>query len=137
LALGAFYFRTAGGIEGELTVVGKEGAHSMDVQEMVTRSQDTATVGRVYGEPHEKDGTTVIPAARVSARGGSGAAQGGEHSGGGFRADAEPVGAFVIREGEVEWKPVFDLSSTVRRGQLVGVIALLVLLAVIRVLRRR
>ena len=54
----------------------------MDVQEMVSRSQDTAAVGRVYGEPHEKDGTTVIPAARVSARGGSGAARGGEHSGG-------------------------------------------------------
>ncbi len=109
----------------------------MNVEDMVSRSQDTAAVGRVYGEPHEKDGTTVIPAARVSARGGSGAARGGEHSGGGFRADAEPVGAFVIREGEVEWKPVFDLSSIVRRGQLVGVIALLVLLAVIRVLRRR
>ena len=44
----------------------------MDVEEMVSRSQDTATVGRVYGEAHEKDGTTVIPAARVSARGGSG-----------------------------------------------------------------
>jgi uncharacterized spore protein YtfJ len=109
----------------------------MDLQEMVTRSQDTATVGRVYGEPHEKDGTTLIPAARVSARGGSGAARGGEHSGGGFRADAEPVGAFVIRKGEVEWKPVFDLSGTVRRGQLVGVAALLVLLALIRALRRR
>jgi uncharacterized spore protein YtfJ len=54
----------------------------MDVQETVSRSQDTATVSRVYGEPHEKDGTTVIPAARVSARGGSGAARSGEHSGG-------------------------------------------------------
>jgi len=109
----------------------------MDLQEMVTRSQDTATVGRVYGEPHEKDGTTLIPAARVSARGGAGAARGDEHSGGGFRADAEPVGAFVISDGEVEWKPVFDLSATVRRGQLVGVVALLVVLALIRALRRR
>ena len=36
----------------------------MNVEEMVSRSQDTATVGRVYGEPYEKDGTTVIPAAR-------------------------------------------------------------------------
>jgi uncharacterized spore protein YtfJ len=109
----------------------------MDVEEMVARSQDAATVGRVYGEPHEKDGTTVIPAARVSARGGSGAARGGEHSGGGFRADAEPVGAFVIRDGQVEWKPVFDLGATVRRGQLVGVVALLVLWAVVRALRGR
>ena len=109
----------------------------MDVEEMVTQSQDTATVGRVYGEAYEKDGTTVIPAARVSARGGSGAARGGEHSGGGFRSDAEPVGAFVIRNGEVEWKPVFDLSGVVRRGQLVGFAALLVLWALIGVLRRR
>jgi uncharacterized spore protein YtfJ len=109
----------------------------MDVEEMVAKSQDAATVGRVYGEPHEKDGTTVIPAAKVSARGGSGAARGGEHSGGGFRADAEPVGAFVIRNGEVEWKPVFDLSATVRRGQLVGAIALVVLWALIRALRGR
>jgi uncharacterized spore protein YtfJ len=107
----------------------------MDVQEMVSRSQDTATVERVYGEPHEKGGTTVIPAARVSARGGSGAARGGEHSGGGFRSDAEPVGVFVIKDGEVEWKPVFDLSSVVRRGQLIGFVALLVLRALIRALR--
>ena len=109
----------------------------MNVEEMVARSQDAATVARVYGEPQEKDGTTVIPAARVSARGGSGAARGGEHSGGGFRADAEPVGAFVIRDGQVEWKPVFDLGATVRRGQLVGVVALLVLWAVVRALRGR
>ena len=109
----------------------------MDVQEMVSRSQDTATVERVYGEPYEKDGTTVIPAARVSARGGSGAARGGEHSGGGFRSDAEPVGAFVIRNGEVECKPVFDLSAVIRRGQLVGAVALVVLWAVVRVLRGR
>ena len=109
----------------------------MDVQEMVSRSQDTATVGRVYSEPYEKDGTTAIPAARVCARGGSGAARGGEHSGGGFRSDAEPVGAFVMRNGEVEWKPVFDLSSVVRRGQLIGFIVLLVLLALLGALRKR
>jgi uncharacterized spore protein YtfJ len=114
-----------------------KGAQRVDVQEMVSRSQDTATVRRVYGEPYEKDGTTVIPAARVSARGGSGAARGGEHSGGGFRSDAEPVGAFVIRNGEVEWKPVFDLSSVVRRGQLVGFVALLVLWELIRAHRER
>ncbi len=109
----------------------------MNVEEMVSRSQDAATVARVYGEPQEKDGTTVIPAAKVSARGGSGAVRGGEHSGGGFRADAEPIGAFVIRDGEVEWKPVFDLGATVRRGQLVGIVALLVLWAVVRALRGR
>jgi uncharacterized spore protein YtfJ len=108
----------------------------MDVQEMVAEMQDAATVERVYGEPYEKDGVSVIPAARVSARGGSGAAR-GEHSGGGFRVDAEPVGAYVIRDGEVEWQPVFDLGAVIRRGQLVGMAALLVLWAVIRALRSR
>jgi hypothetical protein len=80
---------------------------------------------------------SVIPAAKVSARGGSGAARGGEHSGGGFRVDAEPVGAYVVRGGEVEWQPVFDLSAVVLRGQLVGMVALLVLWAVVRVVRSR
>jgi uncharacterized spore protein YtfJ len=109
----------------------------MDVQEMVAKIQDAATVERVYGEPYEKDGVSVIPAAKLSARGGSGAARGGEHSGGGFRVDAEPVGAYVVRGGEVEWQPVFDLSAVVLRGQLVGMVALLVLWAVVRVLRSR
>ncbi|CAA9498318.1 MAG: hypothetical protein AVDCRST_MAG05-2277 [uncultured Rubrobacteraceae bacterium] len=47
----------------------------MIVEEMVSRSQDAATVARVYGEPLEKNGSTVIPAARISARGGSGPAR--------------------------------------------------------------
>jgi uncharacterized spore protein YtfJ len=84
----------------------------MDVQEMVAKIQDAATVERVYGEPYEKDGVSVIPAAKVSARDGSGAARGGEHSGGGIRVDAEPVGAYVVRGGEVEWQPVFDLTQS-------------------------
>jgi hypothetical protein len=110
----------------------------MDVEEMVSRSQDTATVGRVYGEPQEKEGRHNRHPGRQGERPWwVGGRPRGEHSGGGFRADAEPVGAFVIRNGEVEWKPVFDLSGTVRRGQLVGVVALLVLLALIRALRRR
>ena len=57
----------------------------MDVQEMISRMQDAATVKRVYGDAYEKDSVTIIPTARVSARGGSGAARGGEHFGGGFR----------------------------------------------------
>ncbi len=58
--------------------------------------------------------------------------------GGGCRVDAEPVSTYVIREdGEVEWQPVFDLSGVIRRGQLVGMVALLVLWGVVRALRGR
>ncbi len=107
----------------------------MDVQKMVARAQNATTVGRVYGEPYEKNGVTVIPAARVSGRGGSGSASSGKNISGGFRVDAEPVGAYVIRGEEVEWQPVFDLSRVVNRGQLVGVVALVVLGAVVKILR--
>jgi hypothetical protein len=47
------------------------------------------------------------------------------------------VGAFVIRNREVEWKPVFDLSGAVRRGQLVGAVGVLVFWVLIRALRER
>ena len=80
---------------------------------------------------------TFIPDARVGVREGSGAARGGEHSGGGFRVDAEPVGGYMIKDGEVEWEPVYDLSGVIRRVQLVRVVALVVLGAVVRVLRGR
>jgi uncharacterized spore protein YtfJ len=109
----------------------------VDVQEMISKLQDAATVRRVYGEPYEKDGVTIIPTARISVRGGSGVARGGEHSGGGFRVDAEPVGAYVIKDGDVEWQPVFDLSGVIRRGQLVGLVALLVIWGVVRALKGR
>ncbi len=55
--------------------------------------------------------------------------------GGGCRVDAEPVSAYVIRGEKVEWQPVFDLSQVVNRGQLVGMVALVVLGAVLKVWR--
>ncbi len=51
--------------------------------------------------------------------------------------DAEPEGAYVLRDGEVEWQPDLDLSGVIRRGQLVGMVALLVLWVVVRTLQGR
>ena len=46
----------------------------MEVQDVIAQARDTMTVKRVFGEPYEKDGVTIIPAARVQggAGGGSG-----------------------------------------------------------------
>jgi hypothetical protein len=41
-----------------------KGMHIVDVQEMISRTQDAATVKRVYGDPYEKGDVTIIPAAR-------------------------------------------------------------------------
>ena len=82
---------------------------------------------RVYAKPVESNGVTVIPAARVM--GGAGGGNGerpqgtGQGEGGGFGVMARPVGAFVIKDGRVKWKPAIDLLP------LLGVTLLLLLAA--------
>ncbi len=78
---------------------------------MVNSVQDAITVRRVFGEPFEKDGVTVIPAARVAGGGGGGSGSeedGPQGEGGGFGINASPAGAFVIGEGTVKWVPAID-----------------------------
>jgi uncharacterized spore protein YtfJ len=55
----------------------------MEVQDVIAQARDTLTVKRVYGEPYEKDGVTIIPAARVQggAGGGTGEDQNGQGRG--------------------------------------------------------
>jgi uncharacterized spore protein YtfJ len=87
------------------------------------------TVKRVFGEPYEKDGVTIIPAARV--QGGAGGGSGddpqgqGRGSGSGFGMTARPVGAFIIRGGELSWRPAVDVNRVVLGAQLVAIVALL------------
>lgn len=71
------------------------------------------TVRRVFGEPYEKNGITVIPGAMVSGGGGGGGGhdeRGQEGEGGGFGMNARPAGAFVIKDGEVMWRPAVDVN---------------------------
>ncbi|MEX0875310.1 MAG: sporulation protein [Actinomycetota bacterium] len=98
----------------------------MDVEQIVSEARDTITVKRVFGEPYERNGVTLIPAATI--RGGGGG--GGDHrtneggSGGGFGVTARPVGAYVIKDGVVSWQPAFDLNRTILIGGIIGAIAL-------------
>jgi uncharacterized spore protein YtfJ len=108
----------------------------MEVQEVLAQARDSMTVKRVYGEPYEKDGVTVIPAARV--QGGAGAGGGedpqgqGRGSGSGFGVTARPVGAFIIREGELSWRPAVDVNRIILGGQAVVIVALLTIRTIIK-----
>jgi len=96
---------------------------------LVEGVRDVASVKRVYGEPYETGGVTVIPAASVRGGGGGGAGQSGEKDsgkGGGFGAVARPSGAWIIDQGNVTWKPVVDVNRIVLGGQIVGLVAILV-----------
>ena len=108
----------------------------MDVLETIAQARDAITVRRVFGEPYERDGVTVIPAARVQGGGGGGGSEGGptlgKGAGSGFGLIARPVGAFVIREGRVSWQPAVDVTRIVLGGQALAVVALLTIRTIVR-----
>jgi uncharacterized spore protein YtfJ len=80
-----------------------------NVDEMWKGAREAITVKRVYGDPVQSDGVTLVPAAAV--RGGAGGGGDNEgNGGGGFGIIARPVGAYVIRDGSVSWRPAVDLN---------------------------
>jgi uncharacterized spore protein YtfJ len=95
----------------------------MNIDEMLTGARDAMTVKRVYGDPIERDGIMVIPAANVKGGGGGGADK-ENNGGGGFGVSATPAGAWIIRDGQVEWEPAVDATRIATLGMLVAIIFL-------------
>jgi uncharacterized spore protein YtfJ len=112
----------------------------LDVNELMQQTRDALTVARLYGEPVERDGVTVIPVAVVRGGGGGGHGEGpgpegvgtGSGSGGGFGLAAKPAGVFVIEGHSVSWRPAIDVNRIVLGAQVVMITALLVLRGVLR-----
>ena len=108
----------------------------MEVNDVISQARDTLTVKRVFGDPYEKNGVTVIPAARVQGGAGGGGGEGpegqGKGSGSGFGVSARPVGAFLIEGDEVTWRPAVDLNKVILGAQVVAVVALLTIRAVVK-----
>lgn len=86
------------------------------VEETLKGVRDSLTVKRVYGEPLQQNGVTIVPAAHVRGGGGGGGGEGkndegtGSGFGTGFGLAASPAGAFVIRGDEVTWQPAIDVN---------------------------
>ena len=101
----------------------------MELQELISGARDAVSVKRVYGDPYEKNGLTVIPAATVRGGGGGGM---GDHEGvdsgggGGFGLMARPSGAWIVEEGRATWKPAVDVNRIVLGGQVIALTAILV-----------
>jgi len=127
----------------------------MDAQEVLNQARDAMTVKRVFGDPYEKDGITVIPVASVMGGAGAGGGTGvatrpasageenvGEGAGDsgygmGYGLRATPAGVYVIKGGEVEWKPALDTNRLTLQRAGVAIVALLVLRSIFRTLARR
>jgi uncharacterized spore protein YtfJ len=92
-----------------------------NVDEILKGARDAITAKRVYGDPIEQDGVTVVPAAVVGGGGGGGGDAEG-NGGTGFGLGARPVGAWVIRGGDVSWSPAVDVNRIALYALVLGVV---------------
>src|SRR5438552_18383865 len=104
----------------------------MNVQEILAKAQDSVNVTRVYGVPIEKDGLTIIPAASISGGGGGGGGRADSGGGVGYGVRARPVGAFVIKGGEVTWHPALDETRIAMRGMLIPIVGMIVARSIVK-----
>ena len=127
----------------------------MDTTEVLTHARDAMTVKRVFGDPYEKDGVTAIPVANVMGGVGAGGGPGvrgmpvgaddtsaGDDAattgyGMGYGLRATPAGVYVIKGGEVEWKPAVDMNRLLLQRAIVALVGLLVLRSIVKTVVRR
>ncbi|MFY9587889.1 MAG: sporulation protein [Actinomycetota bacterium] len=111
-----------------------------DMTNVVQQAQDLMTVKRVFGEPIQQNGLTVVPAAFIRGGGGGGTGvnpqDGTDGSGGGFGVIARPVGVYVIRGDQVEWQPAIDTTRLITAGAALAGLAILTVRTAIRKKRR-
>jgi uncharacterized spore protein YtfJ len=110
---------------------------TVKIDDLLARATGSFTARIVYAEPVEKDGVTVIAAARIAGGGGGGSGvdqRGQQGEGGGLGLVARPVGAFIIKDGTLRWEPAVDVNRMITT---VGAVAVAALLVVGRSIRRR
>jgi len=95
-------------------------------REVTSAARHVMSVKRVYGEPYEKNGLTIIPAAIVGGvAGGAGGDQTVDQSGErAFGLMARPSGAWILQGDQVTWKPAIDVNRIVLGGQIIAFTAI-------------
>lgn len=109
---------------------------------LLAQARDTFTVKKVFGEPIEVNGLTLIPVAALRGGGGTGggggtseeAGRAGSGWGGGFGGTAKGLGMYVVRGQDVRFIPVVDVGRAMLVG---GVVALAALWLLARPHRRQ
>jgi uncharacterized spore protein YtfJ len=114
------------------------GGQAMRVMDVVNEAKGAMRASEVFGTPYEKEGITVIPAARIAGGAGGGGDQQDPQAGGvGFGVSSRPIGAFVIKDGNVRWEPAVDINRVILMGQVVAIVALLTVRAIVKARAKR
>ena len=117
----------------------------MTAIDVVAQAREALSVKRVFGEPYQRNGITLIPVARIKEhvahlpvpRGEAGPLRAVPSlfgRGADVRMSAKPLGVYVLRGDRVTFKPVSDARCVMCMG---GALAVLSLLAARSVRRRR
>jgi uncharacterized spore protein YtfJ len=110
---------------------------------LIEQANTALAVKRVFGEPYEKNGVTVITAARIVGGMGGGEGEGmpgssesgpevGRGSGGGFGMLGGPAGAYVIKGDSVSWVPAIDVNRLLFGFQVVMIVFFLTVRSIAR-----
>jgi uncharacterized spore protein YtfJ len=111
---------------------------AMRVMDVVNEARSAMRASEVFGTPYEKDGITVIPAAKIAGGAGGGGDQQNPQAGGvGFGVSSRPVGAFVIKNGDVRWEPSIDVNRVILMAQVVLIAALLTVRTIVKARAKR
>ena len=118
------------------------------LEELVDQASQSIGAKRVFGEPYEKNGVTIIPAARIMGGVGGGEGQSPATAGGkgaekelgaaprgfgaGYGMAGRPAGAFVIKGDDVKWMPAIDVNRMMFGFQVVMIVFFLVVRSVMK-----
>jgi uncharacterized spore protein YtfJ len=115
----------------------------MQIADVFEDAKQTIGSKGVFGTPYEKNGVTVIPAAKIMGGVGGGEGQvpvkaneGSETTtqptgmGAGYGVTGQPTGAFVIKGDEVKWVPAVDVNRLMVGFQIVMVVFFLAIRAI-------
>ncbi len=83
----------------------------MTPEDILTRVGDQLGIRRVFGEPIERDGVTVVPVAVSFGGGGGGNGPQDQGSGGGFGGMVRGIGVYSISNGQVRFVPAVDTTA--------------------------
>ena len=83
----------------------------MTPDDILTRVGGQLGIRRVFGEPIERDGVTVVPVAVSVGGGGGGTTPDDQGSGGGFGGIVRGIGVYTISNGQVRFIPAVDTTA--------------------------
>jgi uncharacterized spore protein YtfJ len=116
----------------------------MSARDVIAGISDNSSAKRVFGEPIDRDGISIIPVARIrGAFGGGDGEPSKDHPeqlsgwGGGGAWSATPAGVYLVKNGETTWLPAVDVNRAIVIGCLTGIASLLVFRSIVRTIVKR